>query len=297
MKGRILIGVFGAMLAIALLLQLLGASGGSSDNSPVANTGGQGFAGFVQLLESQRNIEVVTGREPLAESLADTGNATIVVFNRFLDDEEREQLLQHAALSRVVVVGTDTAEGLGLGTETSFVDGDVFVDDPFVLGGATRLRVTGLGWSELEVGAEAVAMASDTVVIAAIPGEDGGALYGVSTASLFFNQNLVEVDNAAAVLNLMGDTDRVVVYDSGFENMSTGFEAIPWRARWLLAGLSLAALIAAWSIGRRNGPAEQPHRDLPPPRSAYAESLGRMMDRSHQSRFRKHPPANQEHVP
>jgi ABC-type amino acid transport substrate-binding protein len=295
MKGRVVAICFGLVLAGALFLQLLGASGGSPNNTPTTNTGASGYAGFARLLESERGIEVVTGNEPLAEVLSDEDeDDTVVVFNRFLDDDEREQLLERARFSRVIIVGTDTADQLPFAFETVFVEGTAFVDDPFVFGGATRLQVSGRGWDTLEPGTEPVAQLDDVVVIAAIPGAEGGVLYGVSTDSLFFNQNLAQEDNAAAVLNLMGDTQRVIVYSSSFADQATGFEAIPWRARWLLAGLSFASLLAAFSVGRRNGPAEQPHRDLPPPRSAYDESLGRMIDGSTESRFKKRSPKTQE---
>jgi hypothetical protein len=279
--------IVGALLAMSLLAQLLGAGGGGSGGegeSPLGDTGPSGLAAFVTLLEGE-GIDVDRGREPLAGAVGgadrEDGDETVLIVERFLDGDEEAAVRSRAETGRVVVVGVVTASGFGLGDDP-LPAADAAVLRPDLLGGATTLSVGGQGWGSVGQGVEIVAGSSAGSVVVARASDLGGALVGVSSPSLLANDRLARADNAAAAIALVGGARRLVVFDGSFggDDGSTGFAALPWRARWFLGGLCLAVGLAAFAVGRRNGPAELPHRELPPPRTAYLHAMGRLLERS-----------------
>jgi hypothetical protein len=297
MIGRIVAVIFAVLLAVALFLQLIGGGGGGGEPSatpPSKDTSAAGIAAFASLAE-QQGVSIERGREPLIDTIADHDeDTTVMIFNRFLNDEEIDELEFRAEYSRVITVGYFTSNDLGFGAESAPISDPAAVTRPDLLGGARSVSAD-LGWGRQDWDdAEILAGTPDAVVVARRQFEDGEIL-GVSSDSLVRNATLADLDNAAAALALVGDSKRLVIYDSvlGGDDSSTGFAAIPWRGRWFLGGLSAAMAVLVFAIGRRVGPPELPHRELAPPRSAYADSLGRVVARSRRRRRiggRKTPP-------
>ncbi len=277
-RSRLPLVIVGGLLALSVLLQLLGAEGGTggpSDSSPLRSTSADGLAAWVSLLEEQ-DVDVRRGEEPMDDDVLGLDPSTAVfVLDRFLGDEERDALELHAAGGVVVVAGLSTASGFELGEAAGLV-APVDRVDAGALGGARQLDVTGPGWTDLEPGVASIAGDGQ---VSAVVRRNG--LVALGSDSLLTNARLANADNAAAAIALTGGASRVVVYHAPFGGEgSTGFASLPWRARWFLGGLCAAVAVAAFAIGRRNGPPQLPHRELPPPRTAYVDALGRMIRRS-----------------
>ena len=93
------------------------------------------------------------------------------------------------------------------------------------------------------------------------------------------NRLLDEDDNAAFALALSGRGPLTFVESVHGYGPQRGLAAIPARFGWALLGLLLAALVFMVARGRRLGPPEREHRDLPPPRRAYVDALAATMAR------------------
>lgn len=294
-RTRLPMAIIGGLLVLSVLLQLLGAQGGGGGpgrSGPLDDTGRLGLAAFGTLLE-RSGVDVRRGAEPLIETLDRVDGVTaVMVVDRFLDGDEQAAVLRRAETGRVVVVGVTTALGIDVGSDPVTMTDLRGVNDADRLGGARQLAVEGQAWGAVRSGFEILAGDDTGAVIVerradadadadAGVAPSGAALVGVSSSSMLSNGLLATRDNAAAAIALAGGAARLVVYDGvpGGDG-STGFAALPWRARWFLAGLCLAIGVAAFSFGRRNGPAELPHRELAPPRTAYIDALGRLIERS-----------------
>jgi hypothetical protein len=95
---------------------------------------------------------------------------------------------------------------------------------------------------------------------------------------------LERADNAAFGLALAGDPGTPAYFAEGVHGYGTetGIGAIPDRWKWVLGGLTLAALLWMVAIGRRLGPPEEEERMLPPPRRAYVDALATTLARTKQ---------------
>lgn len=126
-----------------------------------------------------------------------------------------------------------------------------------------------------------------------LAGAEGGSLLAVARvgrgrvllladASPLQNRLLASEDNAALGLGLAGPAGRPVHFAESVHGYgrASGLAAVPFRWRWALGGLVLAALLWILARGRRLGPPERTARPLPPARQLYVESVGSLLQRT-----------------
>jgi Domain of unknown function (DUF4350) len=145
--------------------------------------------------------------------------------------------------------------------------------------GVRTVRTAGEGaWVEPGGRRVVVTAAGDPIVVERRLGR--GSLVLAADPSPLQNRLLGEADNAALGLRLAGD--RPVVFAESVHGYGTasGLAAIPARWWWVLGGLLLAAVVLAYSRGRRLGPPELPWRELPPARVEFAEALATQLGKA-----------------
>ena len=102
-----------------------------------------------------------------------------------------------------------------------------------------------------------------------------GRAFLLADSSPLQNRLLAGADNASLGLHLAGAPRRPVVFvesPHGY-GKATGITAIPGRWWWVLGGLAASALLYALATGKRFGPPEREHRELPPPRAEFADAI------------------------
>ena len=129
--------------------------------------------------------------------------------------------------------------------------------------------------------AEALAYNGDRVLAQSRP-LGAGDVVSLADESVITNQYLDEADNAALGLLLVGDDGQNVVFVEGVHGyeQESGVSAIPTRWKYALLTLIGAAIVFALARGRRLGPADQPHRALPPARAEYVDALSGTLART-----------------
>jgi hypothetical protein len=140
------------------------------------------------------------------------------------------------------------------------------------------IRSDGAG-SWREAGQALPVLAGREGALLAVARLGGGRVFLLADASPLQNRLLAEADNAALALALAGPRGRPVHFLESVHGYvaATGVRAVPVRWLWALGGLTLAALAWMLARGRRLGPPERAARELPPPRSEYAEALGGLL--------------------
>jgi hypothetical protein len=109
-----------------------------------------------------------------------------------------------------------------------------------------------------------------------------GRLLLLADDSPLQNRLLAEADNAQLAVDLAGAPGRPVAFVESVHGYgeSRGLAALPQG--WIVAFVGLALAGALWvaARGRRLGPPEPAAEPLAPPRSEYAEALGRLLRRT-----------------
>jgi hypothetical protein len=138
--------------------------------------------------------------------------------------------------------------------------------------GVTKVRTSGGAWDKVGGTLPVVGPPRAPLVVTAKAGRGSVAL--IADASPLSNAGLDRADNAALGLALVGRNKPVAFLETvhGY-GVSRGFGGLPANVKWTLLGLMLTAIVAAWTVGRRFGPAEDPDTPLPPPRVEYVEAL------------------------
>jgi hypothetical protein len=110
-----------------------------------------------------------------------------------------------------------------------------------------------------------------------------GDVFFLADVSPLENGHLARADNAAFALGLVGDARRPVVFVEGVHGYgeTRGLGALPDAWKVALAMLAFAAVVFAWSRGRRFGPPDRTARDLPPARAEYVRALAVTLERTH----------------
>ena len=129
----------------------------------------------------------------------------------------------------------------------------------------------GGGWDELAGALPVIGPADAPLLVTARSGRGTVAL--LADPSPLQNRGLARGDDAALGVALAAGRPVAFLETVHGYGVSRGFGGLPTRVKWTLLGLALTALVAAWSVGRRFGPPEDPETEPAPPRVQYVEAL------------------------
>jgi hypothetical protein len=126
------------------------------------------------------------------------------------------------------------------------------------------------------------ALGTDEDTLLAIAKIGSGRALLMADATPLHNAFLGRKDNAALGLALAGPAGRPVVFAEGVHGYGdeTGLSALPWRWRFALVGIAIAAIVWMFARGRRLGPPEETHRALAPPRRDFVDALAATLART-----------------
>lgn len=261
-RGVIAIAV--VVLALVTLL-VVGLFLGGGDPARVGgrldptNLDGDGARALAHVLEDQ-GVDVIVARDAAALDRAGSDRDTTVVVSdpRYLSADRAEDLA--ATEARVLVLDATGSLSRDLGARGRQVAPTTAVEADCRLGGGSDLAdVSGL---EIQVevgiayaGANGCFEVDDAPMIAVIA--NGVVLVGIGDA--LTNGQVLEGDNAAVALRLLGATDRLIWYIPAESDLDQSDEVglatfLPaWYTPVLWLGV-VAVLALAWCQGRRLGP-------------------------------------------
>jgi hypothetical protein len=109
-----------------------------------------------------------------------------------------------------------------------------------------------------------------------------GTIELLADVSPLQNRLLSTADNAQLALDILGPPGRLAVFVESVHGYgdSRGLAALPVRWRLAFLGLVLAGLLWIAARARRLGPAEQSLEVSPPARSAYADAIALLLQRT-----------------
>lgn len=272
---KVVLGVGAAVVAANVALHALdeATQPPQGPRSSSFATAPEGLAAYAELLR-RFDRPVLQSREELDRARLDPGATVVVLDPGTLGGPELGRL------SRFVESGGRlVASGRGVATLGGDLDvlptGPNRADDPDdALASVERVRTAGEGtWDGVTQARVLLGTPSAPLLLEQRIGK-GSALL-LADSSPLQNRLLGEADNAALGLELAGAGGRPVVFLESVHGYgeATGIAAIPARWWWVLGGLALAAVLHALAHGRRFGPPEREHRELPPPRAEFAEAL------------------------
>ena len=241
-------------------------------SSSFATTPG-GAAAYAELLE-RYDHPVLRLREELGEARLDPSTTVVVLDPDHLTDEELGALSDHlAAGGRIVASGFGVAP-LGGDLDLDGTGPRIVLDREDALRSVDRVRTAGEGSWAGDSPARVLLGSAEAPLLLELREGNGRALL-LADSSPLQNRLLAEADNAALGLELAGAPRRPVVFVESLHGYgeATGIAAIPGRWWWVLGGLAVAALLYALASGKRFGPPEREHRELPPPRAAFADAV------------------------
>jgi hypothetical protein len=268
------------MLVVGILVTigfLQGVDRPESQDRPSStfSTGRFGTKAFAELLRAQ-GYEVVQVRVPLADRPPDPASTVVLIDGRIDDADEAALASFLVAGGRLVLADSGFPHDVDpvLGRTPSGSVGEhhpVFLDLPAAasvdLPPPVGAYASGTDLLPL--------MASEVGILAGAKAVGDGMVVMLADARLVENEFLGRANNAAVAVGLVGDAARPVLileYPHGFTR-AEGLGAIPARWRWAFALAALAGLV--WMLGRARplGPPDQEHRQLPPPRVDYVNSM------------------------
>ena len=286
-RGATIVGVVvAANVAVAMVGSVTSGTPGGPTSSSYA-TGDDGLAAFADLL-AQRGHPVDRLREPLDEAELDPAGTLVVADPDELSSAEADAVEAFVRSGgRLVGAGPRANPALrrALGADLDWASAGVESSRPVVpvaeVVGIDEVRAGGSG-SWRRTGAGLPVLADGDRVLAAVAAVDGGRVIAVADSSVFHNAFLGEAGNAAFALAVVGERGRPVLFaeEAHGYGRSLGLGALPSAWRWAAAVAALAGLAWMWSKGRRFGPPDEPVRDLPPPRRAYADAVGATLART-----------------
>jgi Domain of unknown function (DUF4350) len=297
-----LIGVL--LGSLALVNRVVGSTvpnaGSATTDGSSFETAPRGAAAFATLLErsgqqvSRRRIDLGAGQRLNPET-------TLIVFDGELDRRRPEGDV--TAVQNFLAQGgrlvTDSA-GLVSTLSSETFAGDVNVPerstaqpppdnivrigsiDPAQVGNAVRLPAGGplLDTATLPPGSGVVFGASVGVLVADVSPLTGGSIVLLANTYFLSNAGLATEDSAAYALSIARNRPVVFAEAQHGYGESSGLGGLPARWRWSLVFVVIATLAAMWSKGRRNGPPEPAHRELPPPRRRTIDMVAASIVRS-----------------
>ena len=283
-------GIVIAVVALNVVLSLLRGLYSSPEGKPSSSyaTAPHGIAAFAELL-ARKGHPVAALRGPLTGSLPETG--TLVVLDpETLADEEVAALRNWVEQGGRLVIGGRPRLWTGglFEREPRWSPAGVLEAEPLapVPETASVEAIGGEGYGTWEDSAGALPVlgleTSAARTIASIATIGSGTVVLLADTSVLHNAYLSKVDNATFALNLAGASGTPVHFAEGVHGYGTetGLAAIPFRWKFALCGLALAAIVWMVAVGRRLGPPEPEGRNLGPPRRAYIEALATTLART-----------------
>lgn len=248
----VLLGFVVAVVVVAVV------QGGARSSDPLDpdNPAPQGAQAVARVLADQDvDVTVARGSEELEQARVDADTTVVVTRPDLLGRSTIDRLLRHARpASRLVVVGAGpgAAEELGAPVPSRMPLGegrDAACDDPVVAGLSLQvdqaLAYPGTGCFDGAVGP------------VLLEGDRNLVLFGADQA--LTNEQVTRADNAAVVLRLLGQDERLVWYVPELTDLTAddgvGLDSLV--PRWIGPGLFLLVLVVGalmlWR-GRRLGP-------------------------------------------
>ena len=275
-----------ALNAVALGIDTI--YGGASSGPPSSSytTDGRGTAAFADLLRGEGRAVSALRIEPAEAELDPAATLFVLTPNEVVADDARALGSFVEAGGRLVVAvdGSPTWLDHVLGTPPGWSGEGVETSEPLVPVAETAgiEEVVGAGAGSWEAEGEALPALGAERTTVSVAQVGVGRVVLIADPSILHNDFLDRADNAAFGLAAAGDPGRPVLFAETFHGYAQGrgFGALPARGRWMLAGLTLGALLAMLAFGRRFGPADRPARDLPPARSAYVHALATTLART-----------------
>jgi hypothetical protein len=285
---RWIVGILAVVIGINAVLAFLGSTfgGPGGPTSSSYSTGTEGVAAFAELL-ARHGHPVAPARGELADAELAPGATLFVLDPSAMTSDDIDALKNHVAAGGTLVIGGGAPtwaqqlferppEWIPLGPESAETLAQVAETN-----GVTEVHGAGLGnWTDPGGALPLLGTPEHTVAIVGVAGS--GRIVALADASLLQNGFLNRADNAAFGLAVAGEPGTPVLFAEGVHGYGneTGIAAIPARWKWVLGGLTIAALVWMVATGRRLGPPEEEARILPPPRRAYVDALATTLART-----------------
>jgi hypothetical protein len=281
--------VIGAVLVLNLVAGGIDRAVGGHEPSgaPGSSYGTQptGLAGLAQLL-SHYGHPVSRVRGEVTDQTLDPAATAFVIEPATLSAAENAELLRFVTDGgRLVVGGSDPfyVKSLRDRAPDWSPDGShLYRQIDQALGNIRRVVAEGRGsWDD--PGSSRVVARDGGTTLATAERVGSGDVFFLADVSPLENGHLARADNAAFALGLVGDARRPVVFVEGVHGYgeTRGLGALPDAWKVALAMLAFAAVVFAWSRGRRFGPPDRTARDLPPARAEYVRALAVTLERTH----------------
>jgi hypothetical protein len=279
-RVRFALGVVAALVAFGIVLAVIDriAPQPKGPQSSSYATSPRGLAAYAAVLE-RHGHPVRRLRQAVAEKPPRAGETLIVLDPQTLEPKEARAIGEWVRDGgRLVAGGAGDASWLDEVLDAppeparaSGLDRGVLLPVQETVG-VTKVRTAGGAWDKVGATLPVVGPPRAPLVVTAKVGRGSVAL--IADASPLSNAGLDRADNAALGLALVGRGKPVAFLETvhGY-GVSRGFGGLPANVKWTLLGLALTAIVAAWTVGRRFGPAEDPDTPLPPPRVEYVEAL------------------------
>lgn len=281
--GRHRVGILVAVAAVVAIAGSAWLGRGSrayAAHLDPGNSDGAGAQALARVLDGQGvDVDVVRSADALDSESLDRSTTVVVTSAGNLGRSTTRRLLRHQGAARLVVVapGPQLLRQLGVGTfpVTSSPTGPVAAGCAAYDGLAVRV-------STAQAYRTAGCFGDDDGVLVARP-RAGLTLLGA--ADILTNDQVLESDNAAVALRLLGQRQRLVWYVPSLRDLrgADGVSARSLLPDWLTPGLWMLALaglgLVAWRA-RRLGPLA--HEPLPVSVKAVetTRNLGRLYRRS-----------------
>ena len=244
-----------------------------------------GLSAYFELL-TRYDHPVDRIRGEIGDSNLDPADTFMLIAPETVLSDDDEFILDSFVESggRLVVAGVNggvLARVLGSDAPTATSGEEIYTEFAPELLLLDEVEVQGTVGYEAEGDFTALASTQETVLAGRVAIGAGEVVF-VGDESLFQNGRIAEADNAALALELAGESGRTVVFAEGVHGYgsSSGLDAVPTRWKYALGFLVLAAFVYAFARGRRFGPPDRPHRELPPARGEYVAALGTTLTRT-----------------
>jgi hypothetical protein len=279
--------VLGSIIAVNLLASGVDHAVGGREPSGVAGssygTQGTGLAGLTALVSHYGHL-VSRRAGSLANAPLDPAASLFVIQPQTLTETDDAALLEFVtAGGRLIIGGSDPfyLHRLRDRPPTWAANGETtYAEIDPRLGRIGDVKTAGTGEWTAPGSGTVIAHAGDAALLT-FDRVGRGGIFFLADPSPLENTYLASADNAAFALALAGDS-RPVEFAEGVHGFGEkrGLGAIPTPWKLALAILGLAAIVLAWSRGRRFGPPDRPERELSPARAEYVRALVISLERT-----------------